>query len=291
MERSSEKGDAVQSWKFIHNVAHRRPAVFLVVLALAVGASLSLAGCGGEEEESQPTPRPTVTAAPQPTPMPTPQDRRQWSFLGQRGITTAFPPADVELYRALLPEQFDVPDQPLVAVSVVDYYDVTLPLVPYREGFVALQCEYQGRTGWHVLTMPVDDETANVGGRAIGFPKYVASQITLEEQSGGWLGRVVSEGRTVMEVAFTAKGSAAPATGGQSPVAFQLLPPGQGPTVLEVDTVASGERRTVTTPGSATVSADAGEPWAGLLGPAGSAVWGSFDEVTGDWSLEPTQLK
>ncbi len=232
-----------------------------------------------------------MTADPPATPAPTPQDRRPWSFQGQRDITAAFPPADLALYRSLLPESFDMPDQPLVAVIVADYYDVTLPLVPYREGYVALQCKYQGRTGWHVLTMPVDDETANVGGRSIGFPKYVADQITLEEQGGGWMGRVVSEGRTVMEVAFTAKGSAAPATGGQSPVAFQLLPPGQGPTILEVDTVASGERRTVTTPGSATVSADAGEPWAGLLGPAGSAVWGSFDEVTGDWSLEPTQLK
>jgi len=47
----------------------------------------------------------------------------------------------------------------------------------------------------------------------------------------------------------------------------------------------------MTTPGSATVRADAGDPWAGLLGPAASAVWASFDEVTGDWWLEPRQLE
>ena len=286
----------MQSWKFIHNVTHRRLAVCLVAIALAVGAGLSLAGCGGEDEETQPTAEATMTAAPAPEPTPqpktTPEERRPWSFLGQRGVSIAFPPADVELYRALLPEQFDMPDQPLVAVSVVDYYDVTLPLVPYREGFVALQCEYQGRTGWHVLTMPVDDETSKMGGRSIGFPKYVADQITLEAQEEGWLGRVVYEGRTVMEVTFTAEGE--PVTGASSAegsAAFQLVPPGEGPAINEVDTVLSGERTTVTTSGSASVRADAAEPWAALLGPEGSTAWASFEEVTGYWWLEPTQVQ
>lgn len=285
----------MRSRELSHDITFRRVQVVLVVLVLAVAASLSLAGCGGEEEESQPTAELTVTTAarPEPTlqPKTTPEERRPWSFLGQRGITTAFPPADLGLYRSLLPESFDMPDEPLVAVSVVDYYDVTLPLVPYREGFVALQCEYQGRTGWHVLTMPVDDETSSIGGRSIGFPKYVADEITLEEQRGGWIGRVVHEGRTVMEITFIAQGNAEPATEGESPVVFQLLPPGQGPEIYEVSTVTSGERRTVTTSGLATVRADAGEPWAGLLGPEDSAVWASFEQVTGYWWLEPTQLE
>lgn len=285
----------MQSWKFIHNVTHRRLAACLVAVALAVGASLSLAGCGGEEEESRPAAEPTVTTAaqPEPTPQPktTPEERRPWSFLGQRGVTTAFPPADLELYRALLPEQFDMPERPLVVVSVVDYYDVTLPLVPYREGFVAIQCKHQGRTGWHVLTMPVDDETSNAGGRALGFPKYVADEITLEEQEGGWIGRVVHEGRTVMEVAFAAEGKPVTATsGGGGADVFQLVPPGEGPAINEVKSVPSGERTTVTTSGSATVKADAGEPWAGLLDPEGATIWASFEEVTGYWWLEPTRL-
>jgi hypothetical protein len=291
MERSLEAKDTVRPVGSTRNITPRRLEVWLAVIVLGVAVCLSLAGCGGGEEESEANPEPTMTAALEPTPVPTPQDRRPWSFQGQRGVTVAFPPADVGFYRSLLPESFDMPDQPLVAVSVVDYYDVTLPLVPYREGYVALQCQYQGRTGWHVVTMPVDDETSSAGGRAIGFPKYVADEITLEEQEGGWSGRVVYEGRTVMEIAFTATGSAAPATEGGGSLVFQLLPPGEGPAVYEVNTVASGERSTVATPGSATVRADAGEPWAGLLGPEGSAVWASFEEVTGNWWLEPTQLE
>ena len=288
----------MQTWKLIRDVSHRRVAVCLLALALAAGLSLCVAGCGGGEEESQAAAGPAKTAASQPEltpePTPTPEERRPWSFLGQRAITTVFPPADVELYRSLLPEAFDMPEQPLVAMSVVDYYDVTLPLVPYGEGFVALQCEYQGRTGWHVLTMPVDDETSNRGGRSIGFPKYVAGEITLEAQEGGWLGRVVHEGRTVMEIAFTPQAGAEPVTESSSEggtAVFQLVPPGEGPAINEVDTVPSGERRTVTTSGSATVRADAGEPWAGLLSPEGGTVWASFQEMTGYWWLEPKQLE
>jgi len=268
----------------------------VAALALAVGASLALAGCGSEETESRPAAEATVTQAAQPEPTlepeSTPEERRPWSFLGQRGITAAFPPADLELYRALLPEQFDMPEQPLVAVSVVDYYDVTLPLVPYREGFVAIQCEYQGRTGWHVLTMPVDDETSRAGGSALGFPKYVADEITLAEQEEGWLGRVVQEGRTVMEVAFSAEGEPVTATsGGGGADVFQLVPPGEGPAINQVKSTPSGERTTVTTSGSATVRADMEEPWAGLLGPEGGTAWASFEEVTGYWWLVPTRLE
>lgn len=286
----------MQPWKSIHRIAQPRVALCLVGIALAVSVSLSLAGCGGEEEESQAAAEATMTTAPQPEPTlqptPTAEERRPWSFLGQRGITTAFPPADLELYRSLLPESLDMPDQPLVAVSVVDYYDVTLPLVPYGEGFVALQCEYQGRTGWHVLTMPVDDETSKTGGRALGFPKYVADEITLEEREGGWIGRVVHDGRTVMEITFTAEGEPVTESGsGAGTAVFQLVPPGEGPQINEVHTVPSGERRTVTTAGLATVRADAGEPWAGLLDPEGDTIWASFEEVKGYWWLEPTQLE
>jgi hypothetical protein len=203
---------------------------------------------------------------------------------------TTLAPADLELYRSLLPEQFDMPDQPLVVVTVADYYDVTLPLVPYREGYVLLQCKYQGRTGWYTYTMPVDDKIANDGGRAIGFNKYVADKITLEEQDGIWTGRVVHGGRTVMEIVFTATGEPVTATGGGEEVSlFNLVPPGEGPKLNEVKSAASGEQTTVATSGSAIVKADPGEPWAGLLNSEGSTVWAQFQELTGDSVLEWTE--
>jgi hypothetical protein len=275
----------------------RRGVAFGLVVALLIGAGLSSAACGGDDGVSsaavEPTTAPTQELVSTPQPASTSAEERPWAFRGQRGITAAFPPADLALYRSLLPEPLDMPDEPLVVMSVVYYYDVTPPLVPYREGYVLLQCEHQGRTGWHVLTMPVDDETADAGGRAIGFPKYVADQITLEQQDGGWTGRVVRDGRTVLEIAFTPAAGAQPVTATRTEegdTVFNVAPSGEGSTVLEVVPDPSGPRTTVTTSGSATVSADPEEPWAGLVAGEGAPVWAAFEEMTGDWTLQATEL-
>jgi len=286
----------MQRLKSIHRITRRRAAVCLAGIALAVGVCFCLAGCSGEEQDKQPSAEPTMTNAPEAEATlqltPTTREERQWAFRGTQLIRTAFPPADLELYRSLLPKQFDMPDQPLVVMTVANYYDVTLPLVPYHEGYVLLQCKYKGRTGWYTYTMPVDDETANAGGRAIGFNKYVADKITLEEQDGVWTGRVVHEGRTVMEISFTPEGEPVKATGaGEEVVLFNLVPPGEGPKINEVNSARLGEETTVTTSGSATVKADAGEPWAGLLDPQGSTVWAISQELTGDSVLKWTDLE
>ena len=69
---------------------------------------------------------------------------------------------------------------------------------------------------------------------------------------------------------------------------FLLIPPGEGPKIDEVNTDLAGDRRTVTGYGTATIAADAGEPWAGLL-PAGGMAPAMLQEMTGDdWILVPT---
>lgn len=271
-------------------------APWAMIMALAASACILLAACGGGDESGPAAVEATATAPSQADPTLTPaatsQGERPWAFRGTRLVRTAFPPADLALYRSLLPQQFDMPDQPLVVVTVADYYDVTLPLLPYREGYVLLQCEYQGRTGWYTYTMPVDDETANAGGRAIGFDKYVADEITLEEKDGVWAGRVVHGGGTVMEVTFTPEGEPSTETGaGETSVLFNLMPPGEGPGIIEVKSSPSGEQKTATTTGSATVRADPGEPWAGLLDPQGSTIWAVFQEITGNSVLEWSELE
>jgi acetoacetate decarboxylase len=219
--------------------------------------------------------------------------KRPWSFQGQRGIAAAFGPTNLALYRSLLPVAFEMPQSPIVAVTVVNYYDVALPLTPYSEGYVVMQCRYEGRVGWYVFTMPVDDETANAGGRTLGFPKYVADSIGLTETDGVWNGSVTYQGRTIMEVTFTPKADAqcveTSSTDAGLPV-FLLLPPGEGPLVNEVVTELSGPRLTATTSGSATVRADPDEAWAGLLPPGGASSWATFEESAGDWVLKGRQL-
>jgi hypothetical protein len=69
-----------------------------------------------------------------------------------------------------------------------------------------------------------------------------------------------------------------------------LRPPGEGPLVSEVDTRLFGPRRIVTTAGSATVRADPGEAWAGLLPTEGGSLAATFDEMSGDWILVQARL-
>lgn len=285
--------DRTRAWMFL------APRAAVAVALLGV-AALAFGGCGGEEESEGAQAEPTAAANPTseaPPVTPAAAEERPTGFLGQHGIYTAFPPADPELYRALLPPQLDMPDQPQVAVFVADYYDINIPLqeqypslglpnmVPYLEGAVLLQSEYHGRTGWHVITMPVDDDTANEGGRLIGFPKYVADEITLGEVDGGWEGRVVHEGRTVLGVSFTPMPGATPQEGSVEadlPL-FQLIPPSEGPAVNEVNSVASVDSVRKSLPGTATIEADPQEEWAGLI-PEG-VVAALFQETTGASNL------
>ena len=218
---------------------------------------------------------------------------RPWGYHGQRGITVAFPTADPALYRSLLPAVFEMPNSPLVVVSVIDYHGVDAPLVPYGEGYVLLACRHGRQSGWYVVTMPVDDQTACDGGRSIGFPKYVADRIELEVTDGAWLGRVAHEGRDIMRVAFTPSPGAEPSeTASADPGLPCLLlePPGVGPAVSQVDTRLFGPRRRVTTAGTATVHADPGEAWAGLLPAGGVPLPATFDELSGDWILRQAGL-
>jgi 3-hydroxybutyryl-CoA dehydrogenase len=234
------------------------------------------------------------SAAPPPAPLTVglPQVR-PWGYHGQRGITAAFAPADAALYRSLLPAAFEMPDSPLVVVSVLDYHGVDAPLVPYGEGYVLLACRHGRQNGWYVVTMPVDDQTACDGGRSIGFPKYVADHIELGATDGEWIGRVAHEGRDIMGITFTPNAGAEPSeTLSTDPglPCLLLRPPAVGPLVSQVETRLFGPRRTVTTAGAATVRANAGEAWAGLLPPGGGPLAATFDELSGDWILRQAGL-
>ncbi|MCJ7491529.1 MAG: acetoacetate decarboxylase family protein [Dehalococcoidia bacterium] len=269
-----------------------RRLIFVSGVCALLFAGLGLTSCSDKQaaERVATTVEPAKTVAP-PTSTPTAAPERQWAFRGQRGITAVFVPTDLALYRSLLPAAFDMPEAPLAAVAAVYYYDVTLPLTPYHEGYVVLQCRYQGRTGWYVLTMPVDDDVANAGGRSLGFPKYIADQIDLNESDGVWSGHVAYQGRDIMRVTFTPQPGTKPVETSSSdaglPV-FLLVPPAEGPQVNEVDIELSGAQRKVTTAGSATIEADPGEAWAALLPPGGVAASATLDEVTGEWVLSGT---
>jgi len=238
-------------------------------LALLLGV-VALAGCSGGA---------TATQA-----------QKTWLYHGQEGITVTLEVADASLYRQLLPEAFAMPERLVAAVAMASYYDVVAPLVPYREGYVLLACSYQGRSGWYTVTMPVDDQVANDGGRAMGFPKYVADRIDLAESGGTWSGQVVRGGVTAMQMTFTPLPTAQLVAGtGDAPLPlFNLLPPGTGPAVTEVRVAIDGQRQVQALAGTATVAAGAGESWAGLLVGA-TALSAQYERISGSYTLELVQ--
>lgn len=226
--------------------ARRAPGNRLTLASICTAAALAAAGPA----------HPESTAA---------DGRRPWAFLKQHGISAVFEAGQADLYRQLLPPVFGMPDRLLVLVTVVHYDEVTPALVPYHEAYVMLRCRYRGETGLFALTMPVDEATANVGGRQIGFPKYVADRITLTDEDAVSRGEVVRDGRTVLSLRFSADGSppAIESSEDRGLPCFTLVPRDGGSEVLIVRRSLRGPRVRTASAGRATVATS--EPWGKLL--------------------------
>jgi len=122
------------------------------------------------------------------------------------GIVTAMEPADKEVYRSLLPTALSVPTQPIVSIYVASFDQVGgLPPFqwrPYLEGAIRLRCAYEGEEGWFVKTMPVTSRISTLAGRSIGFPKYIADQITLNTSPQCSTGEVKHKGTLQLRIEF-----------------------------------------------------------------------------------------
>ncbi len=91
--------------------------------------------------------------------------------LGTFGIFTAFEPADLALYRRLLPVNFSMPERPVVSLVNLDY-NQTNPIVRYREGMVYLKgVGADGEEAWYVHAVPVETWLMLVIGHDWGFRK------------------------------------------------------------------------------------------------------------------------
>jgi hypothetical protein len=164
------------------------------------------------------------------------------NFRKSRSVSVTVEPADLALYRELLPEVFAMPEHPLVTINVVDQLEVgPWPLTPYQLASVSLRCVYEGEEGWHPITMPETKWVAVWTGRTMGFPKYVADEIHLSPEGEGWLGEVRHAGELRLRLAFTPAANAPVprwkrarwSTGGPT---FNLRPPSRGPEVKIVRT-------------------------------------------------------
>ncbi len=217
------------------------------------------------------------------------------------GIYTMVEPTDLKLYRALLPAPLEMPDQPVISIFVVDYIDVSpWPMTRYQEGALFLRSKYKGQEGWYCKTMPVTKWFPNQGGRALGFPKYVADSITLTPESSGWKGEVKDNGQRKLSLEFssgltrtlTPKEEMAMKAGLGKTLAepvFLFVPPDKGPALQKVDIVNVFPPSWTTEPGMVRITIGAEEPWAGLV-VSGVVSPGIFAKFRGATYLKPTKL-
>ncbi len=101
---------------------------------------------------------------------------------------------------AVLPRPLRLAGEPLAAAFVARYPETNFGLT-YNEGALFVAADYRGERGWYCLSMPVDDDTAMIGGREqFGFPKKMAGQITLDRDGPHVAGSVVRNSAELLRI-------------------------------------------------------------------------------------------
>lgn len=120
-------------------------------------------------------------------------------FSGAEMLLVSFR-TDPEAVAAVLPRPLRPGGEPLAAAFVARYPQTNFG-VTYNEGALFVAAEYRGERGWYCLSMPVDNDTAMIGGREhLGFPKKMADRITLDRDGPHVTGSVVRNGVELLRI-------------------------------------------------------------------------------------------
>jgi acetoacetate decarboxylase len=107
---------------------------------------------------------------------------------------------DEAVVAEVLPGPLRPAPDPLVFTFVANYPQTNFG-VAYREGALFVAAMHRGELGWYCLSMPVDDDSAMIGGRDIqGFPKKMADRITLEQDGISVVGTVERRGVPILRI-------------------------------------------------------------------------------------------
>ena len=216
--------------------------------------------------------------------------------VGSRQVTSVrlrlpVAPERMELYRSLLPREFDLPAVPRVYFYISEFQGTYPAKIKggYREAAVCIRASYKGdsrtdpaRGGWHVLTMPVSAASALKGGLMTGYPKYLAD-IALEVRTDDAVGTVRTEGLDVFQMSWRSAETSVPDLDEEGvTVPVYLLADGRVNIMQnEVPEQNSFECRT----GVTTVGISAPAQWTGLLDSLEVKAPGVIKMFTGRFNL------
>lgn len=125
------------------------------------------------------------------------QSLRAYQYNENEGIFVFYRTENEELYRELLPEEFDMPDELIVHLFVMDFYDIDSDAEPYKEMSISLLAKYEGEDIWHCIYMPVTSEQSMIAGiEGLGLPKTMGD-IEFITDSDKYTGTILdNQGRT-----------------------------------------------------------------------------------------------
>jgi len=215
------------------------------------------------------------------------------------GITTHLAPADLSLYRNLLPQPLDMPARPTVTIFLADYIKVfRWPLTRYQEWSVLLRSSFQDQEAWYPVTMPVTAWVPMKGGRHLGFPKYVVDRIELSREGEAIRGSAINKGDVQMELLF-AEGHSRQLSDWERGLADNeaffkgschcMVPPEVGPRVMKVNLVHKVPAKWDPVHGMVTVRVNAASTWASLL-PNEGPYPGTYNHFLGGINLDAERL-
>lgn len=179
-------------------------------------------------------------------------------------MVAEYRPADLALYRSLLPEGAAMPDAPRVRIQFTDWQTMESPQVPYQLAAVQIRAVQDEREGWHLLAMPETDWLSVKAGQPLGFPKFVEA-FSHSRDDKGWRAVVGPQATPVIEISFAADPAAEAAYRPLDGAPFWLSTPSGEPrrTAQVVALVAMTDASNRF--GWMTVNLGGAEPWAGLV--------------------------
>ena len=123
-------------------------------------------------------------------------------FQEQDYIRAYFEPTNLAAYKQALPAPFAMPPRPLIRVTFLDFYDMASGPT-YLETEVAVLGMDRAQAGWVVLTLPVTNGTACLGGRDLFGLAKVVRRITLTRSPERYVGTQYALGGTKPEITLT----------------------------------------------------------------------------------------
>jgi hypothetical protein len=101
-----------------------------------------------------------------------PNTSNRYTYLENDGIHLYFETEDKELYRKLLPTEFEIPTRLLAYTFTCDFYKMDSNSQPYKETSIFILGKYKNQEIWHCIYMPVTSkESMLVGKHRLGLPK------------------------------------------------------------------------------------------------------------------------